>query len=146
MWVNLLIKKMFVKTNAKNLESQKWYSCIICINFEALTAVHFISMSRGHQRGCLGVCVCRREPRMWPFFVFLPRSRATFVRFSLSDPRVHARTRLGSPLLLRDWGQNGSLTVIFLKPPQEPTIKTNPPRVLFPQQWRHEAPPLPPRE
>lgn len=80
------------------------------------------------------------------FFIFLPQSHTAVVWFSLSDPRVHVRTRVVSPLLLHECGQNGSLIVIFIKSAQDPTIKTNRPRVLFPQQWRHENPPLPPRE
>lgn len=49
-----------------------------------------------------------------------------------------------APSPSRTWAKRVPLIVIFLKKsPQDPTIKTNRPRVLFPQQWRHESPPLP---
>lgn len=98
------------------------------------------------EREYLGVCLQDGALNITVFFIFLPQSHTAVVWFSLSDPRVHVRTRVVSPLLLHECGQNGSLIVIFIKSPQDPTIKTNRPRVLFPQQWRHENPPLPPRE
>lgn len=41
--------------------------------------------------------------------------------------------------------EQGPFLVHTPKSPQDPTIKTNRPRVLFPQQWRHVSPPPSPQ-